>query len=216
VLISQAEFARLSGVSRSAVKQAIDNGLITAIKKEGNKILIQKNEALRQYQPKNTQAKEVKIVKQKADAIDEKKELNFMSWGSAPATSAAPKPRPPSRPPVTDLADDDLDAEPDIDDDKVPNFNDERALHEREKRLIARMERKKEANKLLPREEVGQAWDAAVNITRTVMLGVPSKAKQRIPHLTPDEVAVLMDLIREALSGLAAGDVMELYPEVEP
>lgn len=132
------------------------------------------------------------------------------------ATPATTKPHKPSRSPAPDLADDDLDAEPGIDDDKVPNFNDERALHEREKRLIARMERKKEANKLLPREDVGQAWDAAVNITRTVMLGVPSKAKQRIPHLTPDEVAVLMDLIREALSGLAAGDVMELYPEVEP
>lgn len=78
------------------------------------------------------------------------------------------------------------------------------------------MDRKAKANMLLPREEVGQAWDAAVNITRTVMLGVPSKAKQRIPHLTPDEVALLMDLIREALGGLAAGDVMELYPEVEP
>ena len=51
------------------------------------------------------------------------------------------------------------------------------------------MDRKAKANMLLPREEVGQAWDAAVNITRTVMLGVPSKAKQRIPHLTPDEVA---------------------------
>jgi hypothetical protein len=141
----------------------------------------------------------------------------FQSEAKQPTAKRAQqpaKPRP-SRTPAPDLADDDLDAEPDIDDDKVPNFNDERALHEREKRLIARMERKKEANKLLPREEVGQAWDAAVNITRTVMLGVPSKAKQRIPHLTPDEVAVLMDLIREALSGLAAGDVMELYPEVE-
>jgi hypothetical protein len=121
------------------------------------------------------------------------------------------KPRP-SRPPVTDLADDDLDAEPDIDDDKVPNFHDERALHEREKRLIARMERKEKANALLPREELLQAQDAAINITRTVMLGVPSKAKQRIPHLTPDEVAVLLDLIREALQGLASFDVATQYP----
>jgi phage terminase Nu1 subunit (DNA packaging protein) len=118
----------------------------------------------------------------------------------------------PSRPPAPDLADDDLDAKPDIDDEKVPNYSDERALHEREKRLIARMERKEKANALLPREELLQAQDAAINITRTVMLGVPSKAKQRIPHLTPDEVAVLLDLIREALQGLASFDVATQYP----
>jgi phage terminase Nu1 subunit (DNA packaging protein) len=74
------------------------------------------------------------------------------------------------------------------------------------------MERKEKANALLPREELLQAQDAAINITRTVMLGVPSKAKQRIPHLTPDEVAVLLDLIREALQGLASFDVATQYP----
>ena len=132
------------------------------------------------------------------------------------ATPGDQAPAKPSRPSAPGLADDDLDTEPDADDEKVPNFNDERALHEREKRLIARMERKKEANKLLPREEVFQAWDAAVNITRTTMLGVASKLKQRIPHLTPDEVAVAQDLIREALGSLASGDVMERYPEVGP
>jgi hypothetical protein len=128
------------------------------------------------------------------------------------ATPATTKPLKPSQSPAPDLADDDLDAEPDINDEKVPNFNDERALHEREKRLIARMERKEKANALLPREELLQAQDAAINITRTVMLGVPSKAKQRIPHLTPDEVAVLLDLIREALQNLASFDVATQYP----
>jgi len=128
---------------------------------------------------------------------------------ATPASQAPPKI---SRPSAPDLTDDDLDAEPSIDDDKVPNFNNERALHEREKRLIARMERKEKANALLPREELLQAQDAAINITRTVMLGVPSKAKQRIPHLTPDEVAVLLDLIREALQGLASFDVATQYP----
>ncbi len=116
----------------------------------------------------------------------------------------------PSRPPAQALADDSPEPE------EIPSYNDSRARSEFEKANILEMDRKAKANTLLPREDVGQAWDAAVNITRTVLLGVPSKAKQRIPHLTPDEVAVLMDLIREALSGLAAGDVMELYPEVKP
>ena len=119
-------------------------------------------------------------------------------------------PRRPSLPSIRALADDSPEPA------EIPSYNDSRARSEFEKANILEMDRKAKANMLLPREEVGQAWDAAVNITRTVMLGVPSKAKQRIPHLTPDEVALLMDLIREALGGLAAGDVMELYPEVEP
>jgi len=133
--------------------------------------------------------------------------------GQVPTAKRDQQPAKPSssRPPALALADDNS-PEPA----EIPSYNDSRARSEFEKANILEMDRKAKANSLLPREEVGQAWDAAVNITRTVMLGVPSKAKQRIPHLTPDEVAVLMDLIREALSGLAAGDVMELYPEVEP
>jgi hypothetical protein len=132
--------------------------------------------------------------------------------GQVPTAKRAQQPAKarPSRPPAQALADDSPEPE------EIPSYNDSRARSEFEKANILEMDRKTKANMLLPREEVGQAWDAAVNITRTVMLGVPSKAKQRIPHLTPDEVAVLMDLIREALSGLAAGDVMEIYPEVEP
>lgn len=122
------------------------------------------------------------------------------------ATTKGQAPRMPSRPCVPALADDFPEHA------EIPSYNDERALHEREKRLIARMERKEKANALLPREELLQAQDAAINITRTVMLGVPSKAKQRIPHLTPDEVAVLLDLIREALQGLASFDVATQYP----
>jgi hypothetical protein len=90
---------------------------------------------------------------------------------------------------------------------EVPNFNDERALHEREKRLIAAMDRMEKARLLLPREEVDLAWGNAVNITRTRLLGVPSTAKQRIPHLEIEEVELLTTLIREALDELAAGEV---------
>jgi hypothetical protein len=89
----------------------------------------------------------------------------------------------PSRAPAQPLADDSPEPE------EIPSYNDSRARSEFEKANILEMDRKAKANTLLPREDVGQAWDAAVNITRTVLLGVPSKAKQRIPHLTPDEVA---------------------------
>jgi phage terminase Nu1 subunit (DNA packaging protein) len=47
---------------------------------------------------------------------------------------------------------------------------------------------------------------------RTRLLGVPSAAKQRIPHLEIEEVEVLTLLVREALEELAAGVVSEKYP----
>jgi hypothetical protein len=119
---------------------------------------------------------------------------------TAPAAKALP---PPAAPPPRHAAADPPPPPPG----EVPNFNDERALHEREKRLIAEMDRMEKAKLLLPRQEVDLAWGNAVNITRTRLLGVPSAAKQRIPHLEIEEVELLTTLIREALDELAAGEV---------
>ncbi len=41
---------------------------------------------------------------------------------------------------------------------------------------------------------------------RTKVLGVPSKARQQLPSLTRAYLAVIEDLLREALEGLADGD----------
>lgn len=87
----------------------------------------------------------------------------------------------------------------------VPDYNEERALHEREKRMLAQLARQEKEGELLRREDVDQAWGRAVNLTRTKLLGVPSVAKQRIPHLDVEEVEILMGLIREALAELATG-----------
>ncbi len=87
----------------------------------------------------------------------------------------------------------------------LPDYNEERALHEREKRLLAQLARQEKGGSLLRREDVDQAWGRAVNLTRTKLLGVPSVARQRIPHLDVEEVEILMGLIREALEELATG-----------
>lgn len=96
---------------------------------------------------------------------------------------------------------------PRADDGEVPDYNDERARHEREKRLLAELARQEKERELLRREDVEQAWGRAVNLARTRLLGVPSTAKQRIPHLEVEEVELLTGLIREALEELAAGEV---------
>lgn len=91
--------------------------------------------------------------------------------------------------------------------DDLPDYNEERARHEREKRLLAELARQEKERELLPREDVEQAWNQAVNLTRTKLLGVASTVKQRIPHLEPEEVTVIRELIREALEELASGQV---------
>jgi phage terminase Nu1 subunit (DNA packaging protein) len=89
----------------------------------------------------------------------------------------------------------------------LPNYTISRARSEYEKANLLELQRKTQEGLLLRREDVEQAWGQAVNITRTRLLGVPSTAKQRIPHLDIEEVELLTLLIREALEELAAGDL---------
>ena len=89
----------------------------------------------------------------------------------------------------------------------VPDYNEERARHEREKRMLAELARQEKERELLRRDDVTAAWAAAVAMTRTKLLGVPSVVRARIPHLEIDEVEVITQLIREALEELAAGEV---------
>lgn len=111
------------------------------------------------------------------------------------AERTKPQPKPPPPPPRA--------PEPE----ELPAYNDSRARSEYEKAKLLELQRKTQEGLLLRREDVELAWGGAVNITRTRLLGVPSTAKQRIPHLEIEEVELLTTLIREALDELAAGEV---------
>ena len=89
----------------------------------------------------------------------------------------------------------------------LPAYNDSRARTEFEKANLLELDRKTKEGLLLRREDVDQAWNQAVNLTRTKLLGVPSTVKQRIPHLELEEVELIAALIREALEELASGEV---------
>jgi phage terminase Nu1 subunit (DNA packaging protein) len=92
-------------------------------------------------------------------------------------------------------------------DEPAPDYNESRARAEFEKANLLELERKTKEGLLLRREDAEHAWARAVNLTRTKLLGVPSVAKQRIPHLELEEVELLTQLIREALEELASGEV---------
>ena len=88
----------------------------------------------------------------------------------------------------------------------LPDYNESRRRSEFEKANLLELDRKQKEGLLLPRQEVEQAQAAAIGISKTLLLGVPSKAKQRIPHLTLEEVEILTGLVREALEQLANWD----------
>jgi hypothetical protein len=76
-------------------------------------------------------------------------------------------------------------------------------LRERNARAeIFELDAAKRKGVLVPRAEFELAWSAHVVAARTKLLGIPSRAKQLLPHLTVSDLAVLDRLIREALEEL--------------
>ena len=201
MLITQAEFARLAGVSRSAVKQAINNALITAVVEQGGKILIDKNEGLQQYQANSRRQRKPSAAAPPPPIGNDNTGLDLLSWGQEPAE--APAENTPTKP----EAQQSKPAKPVLG--SLPEYGKSRARSEYERANLLELDRKTKEGHLLRREDVEQAWGQAVNITRTRLLGVASTARQRIPHLETEEVELITTLIREALEELAAGELKQ-------
>ena len=199
MLITQAEFSRLAGVSRSAVKQAINNALITAVVEQNGKTLIHKTEGLLQYQANSRRQRKPKPAAPVPATLGNASGLELLSWGQSPAEAppeeAPAKTEPQQSEPANPIRE------------TLPEYGKSRARSEYEKANLLELQRKTQEGLLLRREDAVQAWNQAVNITRNRLLGVPSTAKQRIPHLEIEEVELLTGLIREALDELAAGEV---------
>lgn len=56
---------------------------------------------------------------------------------------------------------------------------------------------------LVPLAEFERTWAPRIIGARTHLLGLPTRARQRLPHLTTADMAVLDALVREALEELA-------------
>ena len=90
---------------------------------------------------------------------------------------------------------------------ELPPYTVSHARAEFEKANLLELDRKAKEGLLLHREDVERAQATALAISKTRLLGVPSTAKQRIPHLSLEEVEILTTLIREALEELAGWEV---------
>lgn len=85
----------------------------------------------------------------------------------------------------------------------VPDYNESRAKSEYEKSLLLELERKQKEGLLVPRKDVETTWAQVITTAKTKILGVPSRVRQRIPHLSLEEVDIISGIIREALEEIA-------------
>lgn len=186
-LLSITEAAKVLGErSRNQLYRKLDSGELASVEKDGKRYV--DSEGLKE--------RWAAINRQRVDSPRSRRPR------PAPAapSSSTPPPAEPSKParqarPVATA------------DEPAPDYNESRARAEFEKANLLELERKTKEGLLLRREDAEHAWARAVNLTRTKLLGVPSVAKQRIPHLELEEVELLTQLIREALEELASGKV---------
>lgn len=94
----------------------------------------------------------------------------------------------------------------DAGDDELPEYAVSRARSEFERANLLELERKQKEGLLLPVDQVEKVWANSITIAKTKLLALPSRLRQRIPHLTLEEIAIAEGLIRECLEELASGD----------
>ena len=204
MLITQAEFARIANVSRSAVRQAINSGLITAIVEQNGKTLIQKNEALQQYQANSRrQNKPDPAASSPAPTINpETSGLDLLSWGQASAKAPVNNEEPIQTPrqAATEKAPGET----------VPEYGKSRARSEYEKANLLELERKRKENLLIYKIDYDKAQNAVIQeIIRQGDI-LPRIIQQRIPKLTVEDMEEIEDIVREMFTVVSDAEFEEL------
>lgn len=87
----------------------------------------------------------------------------------------------------------------------LPSITESKAITEAYKARTAKVEYEQMVGKLVLADQVKVGFVNMVTAARTRLMGVPTKAKGRIPTLTVQDIEVLEDLIAEALEELALG-----------
>tara|TARA_R100000655_G_scaffold8954_1_gene22894 strand:+ start:91 stop:591 length:501 start_codon:yes stop_codon:yes gene_type:complete len=90
---------------------------------------------------------------------------------------------------------------------ELPSFNESRAKREAMMARLAEIEVEEKEKVLVPSEDVKRSWVQLVTIAKTKVLGIPTKAKQRIPDLDKGAMALLDEIVRETLEDLAVENV---------
>lgn len=116
------------------------------------------------------------------------------------APPAAPPQPPAKKPPAKKQSTSVLQGE----DAEIPDWNVSRARTEFEKANIMELDRRQKEGELLLREDVMKAWDQALAIVRSDILGLASKCKERMPELEPEQVERMREVISMEMDRIAA------------
>lgn len=177
-MITRAEAARALGVTKEAVYAAVKTGRLTTKTGVDGRILVN-SETMRDEWARNTQ-KRVGIGPKPPGPGAERPVLRPLSERQAPRDRLGRT------------------------EEGIPEYDESRARTEHLKAELLELERKQKEGLLVKAEEIEAKWIEIVTLARTKILGIPTKAKQRIPDLDTDAITVLDDIVRETLEDLAA------------
>ena len=85
----------------------------------------------------------------------------------------------------------------------IPDYEESRARTEHLKAELLELDRQQKQGLLVPVAEVRLKWIEVITMARTKLMGLPTKAKQRIPELDVTAMDHLDEIVREALEDLA-------------
>ena len=179
-LVTQSEAARILGITQPSIHQAIAKGRLKVVLDEKGRKRIDTATLAEDYR-KNTQTRNTTAHK-KAKELEVPQPEQKVS---------KPQERPKPEPRISRTQE------------YIPDYDESRARTEYLKAELLELDRQKKAGKLVPVDEVEAKWLEIVTLARGKMLGIPSKAKQRIPDLDAAAMASLEDIVRETLEDLA-------------
>ena len=90
-----------------------------------------------------------------------------------------------------------------VEQEEIPDFNTSRSKREAMMARLAEIDVEEREKVLVPSADVESQWVQLVTIAKTKVLGIPTKAKQRIPDLDKNAMSLLDEIVRETLEDLA-------------
>lgn len=201
-LISRADAARELGVTPAAVYAAIKAGRLSVVFDAYGKIKVD-TATMREEWARNTQTR-IRVGPKRAAkaAEDEKKSRDEMREAAAGAKAEIEEATAEAKEIVGRLKEREAGrisrtAE------SIPDYDESRARTEHLKAELLELDRQQKEGLLVKAADVEHEWVEVITRARTKLMGIPTKAKQRIPDLDTDAIGVLDDIVREALEDLA-------------
>ena len=177
-LITRAEAARALGVSAEAVYAAVKTGRLSVVSGADGRPMVN-SETMREEWARNTQTK-IGVGPKAAGDGGVKKPLRSREERMGERVTKTRE--------------------------AIPDYDESRARTEHLKAELLELDRQQKEGQLVRVEDVEREWLEVITMARTKLLGIPTKAKQRLPDLDTDAIAVLDDIVREALEDLANND----------